>query len=176
MPILENQEYANVIEQCDTYITQFEGEKIVPKFEFLKAVAKARLYGFESYNESINYIALNYPNSPEGKKAEDMMENVMPLLSKNEFQSNDVSKQFKAIYQFTNAQDEEIEEFINKLNEAITKIDYFELRKYYLYSGSWFKKYSSCKWIWRVFKGEKAKYQSGTFWYFISKLSNSSNT
>ena len=123
----ENQEYANVIEQCDIYITQFEGEKIVPKFEFLKAVAKARLYGFESYNESINYIALNYPNSPEGKKAEDMMENVMPLLSKNEFQSNDASKQFKAIYQFTDAQDEEIEEFVNKLNEAITKIDYFEL-------------------------------------------------
>lgn len=123
----ENQEYANVIEQCDTYITRFEGEKIVPKFEFLKAVSKARLYGFESYNESINYIALNYPNSPEGKKAEDMIENVMPLLSKNEFQSNDASKQFKAIYQFVDAEKEEIEAFFEKLNEAITKIDYFEL-------------------------------------------------
>lgn len=123
----ENQEYADVIEQCDTYIARFEGEKIVPKFEFLKAVSKARLYGFESYNESINYIALNYPNSPEGQKAEDMIENVMPLLSKSEFQGNDDSKHFKAIYQFIDAQDEEIEEFMNKLNEAISKIEYFEL-------------------------------------------------
>ena len=123
----EDQEYANVIEQCDIYITRFEGEKIVPKFEFLKAVSKARIYGFESYNESINYIALNYPNSPEGKKAEEMIENVMPLLSKNEFQSNDSSKHFKAIYQFVDAEAEEIDAFFKKLNEAITKIDYFEL-------------------------------------------------
>jgi len=123
----ENQEYVNVIEQCDTYITRFEGEKIVPKFEFLKAVSKARLYGFESYNESINYIALNYPNSPEGERAEEMIENVMPLLSKSEFQSNDDSKNFKAIYQFVDAEDEEIEAFLEKLNEAISKIEYFEL-------------------------------------------------
>jgi len=123
----EDQEYANVIEQCDTYITRFEGEKIVPKFEFLKAVSKARLYGFESYNESINYIALNYPNSPEGEKADDMLKNVMPLLSKSEFQSNDGSKNFKAIYQFVDTEDEEIEEFIKNLNEAISKIEFFEL-------------------------------------------------
>jgi len=116
-----------VIEQCDIYIARFDGEKIVPKFEFLKAVSKARLYGFESYNEAVNYIALNYPNSPEGKRAGDMIENVMPLLSKNEFQNNDNSKHFKAIYQFVDAEDEEIDEFIKELNEAITKIDYFEL-------------------------------------------------
>ncbi|TJY34745.1 type IX secretion system periplasmic lipoprotein PorW/SprE [Pontimicrobium aquaticum] len=123
----KDQDYANVIEQCDTYISRFEGEKIVPKFEFLKAVSKARLYGFESYNESINYIALNYPNSPEGAKAQDMLENVMPLLSKSEFQSNEGSKHFKAIYQFTDAENEEIDEFIKKLNEAVSKIEYFEL-------------------------------------------------
>lgn len=123
----ENQEYASVIEECDTYISRFEGEKIVPKYEFLKAVSKARLYGFDSYNESINYIALNYPNSPEGKKAEDMLKNVMPLLSKNEFQSNDTSKNFKSIYKFVDVETEEIDEFIKKLNEAISKIEYFEL-------------------------------------------------
>ncbi len=123
----ENEEYASVIEQCDTYISRFDGEKIVPKFEFLKAVSKARLYGFESYNESINYIALNYPNSPEGAKAQDMLKNAMPLLSKSEFSSNDASKHFKAIYKFVDAEDEEIDAFYKKLNEAITKIDYFEL-------------------------------------------------
>lgn len=123
----ENQEYAEVIAKCDQNISKFEGESMVPKFEFLKAVSKARLYGFESYKESVNYIALNYPNSPEGKKAEDMLKNVMPLLSKSDFLDNESSKHFKAIYQFVDAEKEEIDEFIKKLNEAITAIEYFEL-------------------------------------------------
>lgn len=64
----ENEEYQLVIEQSDKHIITFDGEDIVPKFEFLKAVSKARLYGYESYKEAVNFIALNYPNSPEGKK------------------------------------------------------------------------------------------------------------
>ncbi len=123
----ENQEYIDVISQCDVYISRFDGEKIVPKFEFLKAVSKARLYGYESYKESINYIALNYPNSPEGKKAEDMLKNVMPLLANNKFHNDEGAKHFKAIYQFENATKEEIDAFVKKLNEAIIEVKHFEL-------------------------------------------------
>ena len=123
----ENQEFLDVISKCETYITKFDGETIVPKFEFLKAVSKARLYGFDSYKESINYIALNYPNSPEGKKAEDMLQNVMPLLSKSEFVDDPAEKNFKAIYQFTDTSTEEIDAFIKKLNESILKVKHFEL-------------------------------------------------
>lgn len=123
----ENQEYLDVISKCDTYITLFEGELIVPKYEFLKAVSKARIYGYESYKEAINYIALNYPNSSEGKKAEEMLQNVMPLLANKEFEDDTNAKHFKAIYQFTEAQDEEIDKFIKFLNEGIKKVNYYEL-------------------------------------------------
>ena len=123
----EAQEYEEVIQKSDMYISRFEGEAIVPKFEFLKAVSKARLFGFESYKEAINYIALNYPNSPEGKKAEDMLKNVMPLLANTSFQDNTLGKHFKAIYTFEDATDEDIEEFIKQLNEAIVNIEHFEL-------------------------------------------------
>jgi len=101
----------------------------VPKFEFLKAVSKARIYGFENYKESINYIALNYPNSPEGEKAEEMLQNVMPMLAKNEFvEDTDSSvKNFKAIYQFIDTPTEEVDEFIKKLNDAILEVKHFEL-------------------------------------------------
>ena len=58
------------------------------RIEFLKAVSKARLYGYESYKEAVNFIALNYPNSPEGKKAEEMMQNVMPSMANKEFIDN----------------------------------------------------------------------------------------
>ncbi len=125
----EEQKYLEVITKCETYITRFDGEVIVPKFEFLKAVSKARIYGFENYKESINYIALNYPNSPEGEKAEEMLQNVMPMLAKNEFvEDTDSSvKNFKAIYQFIDTPTEEVDEFIKKLNDAILEVKHFEL-------------------------------------------------
>ena len=123
----ESQNYATVISESDKYISMFDGEAIVPKFEFLKAVASARLFGFESYKKAINYIALNYPNSPEGKQAEEMRQSVIPMLEKKTFVEEALSKNFKVIYSFTDATDEEIEEFINTLNESIKDIRYFDL-------------------------------------------------
>jgi len=123
----QNQDYLEVISKCEANITRFDGETIVPKFEFLKAVSKARLYGFESYKEAVNYIALNYPNSPEGKKADDMLQNVMPQLAKKQFVDDTTTKHFKAIYQFEDTPDEEIDAFVKELNEAILEVKYFEL-------------------------------------------------
>lgn len=123
----EAQNYGVVISESDKYITMFDGEAIVPKFEFLKAVASARLFGFEAYKKAINFIALNYPNSPEGKQAEQMMQSVIPMLEKKTFVDEAASKNFKVIYSFTDASDDEIQEFYNKLNESIEVVRYFDL-------------------------------------------------
>ena len=122
-----DQEYETVISECDKHITNFDGEVIVPKFEFLKAVSKARLYGYESYKEAVNFIALNYPNSPEGKKAEEMLANVMPSMANKEFINDNSTNSFKVIYQFTNQEKEDIDDFIKKLEEAVKDIDYYQL-------------------------------------------------
>ncbi|MFK2819121.1 hypothetical protein U0L90_03265 [Flavobacteriaceae sp. LMIT009] len=123
----EEQEYEEVISMSDEYISRFEGEYFVPKFEFLKTVSKARLNGFDSYKEGLNYIALNYPNSQEGKRADDMLKNVIPMLSRSEFHDNEGSKHFKAIYQFSGEEREGIEDFVKELDEAIKAIEFFEL-------------------------------------------------
>lgn len=123
----EGQEYMTVIAECDKYITLFDGEAIVPKFEFLKAVSKARIYGFEAYKEAVNFIALNYPNSPEGKKAEEMMQQVMPTLAKNDFTEDATAKNFKVIYQFVDATSETLEAFKKELDEAVKEVKYFDL-------------------------------------------------
>ena len=123
----EAQNYALVISESDKYITMFDGEAIVPKFEFLKAVANARLFGFEAYKKAINFIALNYPNSPEGKQAEGMMQSVIPLLEKKSFVDESTSTNFKVIYSFIDATDNEIDEFIKILNENIKDIKYYDL-------------------------------------------------
>ena len=58
-----------MIEKCDTYIIDFQGEPIVTKFEFLKALAIARVYGFKEYEKALTFIKLNYSSTIEGKEA-----------------------------------------------------------------------------------------------------------
>jgi outer membrane protein assembly factor BamD (BamD/ComL family) len=123
----QNQNYANVIERSDVYIKDFEGEIMVPKFEILKASAKGRLYGFEAYKEAINYIALNYPNAEEGKKAQEILEFVIPSLEKKAFIDDASANNGNVIYQFDNGSIEDIDGFQKQLNEEIAKIRYFDL-------------------------------------------------
>ncbi len=122
-----NQDYAEVISAAEVNITKFEGDPIVPKFEILKASAKGRLYGFEAYKEGVNYIALTYPNSEEGKRAEEILKDVIPVLAKKEFVDDNDAKHFNVLYPFEASQTEEINEFVKKLNEAVSKVTYFDL-------------------------------------------------
>jgi len=125
--IHESQDYEQVISKCDDYIKLFEGEKIVPKFEFLKATAIGRLQGYEAYKESLNYIALNYPNSPEGKQSEKLIREALPKLASKDFLDDDSSHRFKVIYQFDNTSKDEINEFVKILNEVIKDVDIYDL-------------------------------------------------
>ena len=122
-----NQDYLEVITAAETQIKRLEGDPIVPKFEILKASANGRLYGFEAYKEGINYIALTYPNTEEGKKAQQLMKDAVPVLAKNEFIPDDKAEYFNVIYQFDNNSDEDIEAFIKILDEEVAKIKYFDL-------------------------------------------------
>nr|WP_241480668.1 hypothetical protein [Psychroserpens mesophilus] len=122
-----NQEYAEVISGAEKNIIDFEGDPIVPKFEILKASAKGRLYGFEAYQEGVNYIALTYPNSVEGKRAETILSEVIPVLARKEFVDNNVAKHFNVLYPFEAGQTEAINEFVKKLNDAVSKVTYFDL-------------------------------------------------
>ncbi|MGK0324423.1 MAG: hypothetical protein ACJAR4_002475, partial [Psychroserpens sp.] len=121
------QQYAQVVQKADKYITQFEGDLIVPKFEILKASANGRLIGFEAYKKGVNYIALTYPNSEEGKKAKEILETVIPIMAKKEFISNDTGNHFNVLYPFANEEKDQIEEFVEKLDSAISEVSYFKL-------------------------------------------------
>ena len=123
----EEENYLAVIAETEKQILAFDGESIVPKFEFLKASAKARIYGYESYKEAINFIALNYTNTPEGKRAEEMMQVSLPLLAKKEFSSNDSGTSFKVLYEFKNTSNQDIESFKKELDKAVSKVRYFDL-------------------------------------------------
>ena len=123
----ENQEYSEVITTAEAQIKRLEGDDYVPKFEILKASAKGRLYGFEAYKEGINYIALTYANTEEGKKAQSLLKEAIPALAKKEFSSDDNVQYFNVIYQFDKNSGEDIDTFVKILDEEVAKIRYFDL-------------------------------------------------
>ncbi|WP_372754742.1 tetratricopeptide repeat protein [Mariniflexile sp.] len=126
----ENQEYLDVISKSEEYIQSFDGDAIVPKFELLKATATGRLYGKEAYKEAINYVAVTYANTPEGKQAQEIETNVLPKLISAEFVNDyeGASDNYKVVFKFDNTKAEQIVSFQKVLDEALKNIKYYNLK------------------------------------------------
>ncbi|WMI66610.1 hypothetical protein RBH94_05470 [Aestuariibaculum sp. YM273] len=126
----ENQEYADVISKSEDYINRFEGDAIVPKFELLKATATGRLYGFDAYSKAINFISVTYANKPEGKEAQHIESNVLPVLANKDFvkDSDSIRQQYKVIYTFKDAKKEQLEGFKTELDTVLSHVKYYKLQ------------------------------------------------
>ena len=119
--------YQEVIDGCDLQITRLDGDEIVPKLELLKATSRARLYGFEAYKEGLNFVALNYPSSLEGKKAAQMYSTIIPELANKAFVEDSTQTNFKVVFKFDRSEVEEINIFETALSTAVEEVDYFNL-------------------------------------------------
>ena len=126
--LYESEKYLDVISDCDQNIILFNGEPIVSKLEFLKSLAIARLYGFDQYKKSLEFIKLNYSSSKEGKEAERIIEDVLPSIESDEFKENKLSDNYKILYPFDVNSKEDINQQINDLRKYIDEIDYLDLR------------------------------------------------
>ena len=120
----EANKHQQVIDQCEAYITQYNGNDIVPKFELLKATALGKQNGYEDYKKALNYVSLNYPNSEEGKEAQDIYDKLLPKLAFKTFEDDKSSTRWKVIYSFSNTDKEAANELENTLKEAITFFTY----------------------------------------------------
>ncbi|VXB33427.1 Gliding motility protein [Flavobacterium sp. 9AF] len=79
--------YIEVQEKMDQYV----GEESLPKFEMLKANVVGRLKGVEEYKKILNYVALTYPNTEEGKEAEGLLSKHIPSLEAMDFATSETS-------------------------------------------------------------------------------------
>ena len=61
--------YDEALQKAEIAIKQFEDLPIIPKFELLKAYILMKTKGVEAFKDALNYVAINYPNSEEGKHA-----------------------------------------------------------------------------------------------------------
>jgi tetratricopeptide (TPR) repeat protein len=119
--------YQKVVDGCNLEIVRFEGEDIVPKFELLKASALGRLEGLSAYTARLNYIALNHPNSPEGKEAQNLLDNFIKTIENKNFQTATSGNNFKTIFQFSNKEPEAIQALKTALETAIQEEEVFNL-------------------------------------------------
>ena len=123
----ENQQYQEVIKEANEYVTRFTGDPIVPKFELLKARAAARLMGVDAYEQALNYVAVTYPQTNEGKKAQDIINTTIPELKGLEFNTEEKSSSYKLIFPFDNPAKEEAEELKQTIAKALSELDYNKL-------------------------------------------------
>lgn len=122
----ENQEYLKVITAAEENINRYTGDEIAPKFEMLKAMATGKIEGFEAFKEALNYVALNYPNNPEGKRAQEMVANQIPQLAQKEFTNEEESSKgsWKVIFPFKSTNNGKAKELIALLNKSIADLNY----------------------------------------------------
>ncbi|WP_339652823.1 hypothetical protein [uncultured Maribacter sp.] len=123
----KDQEFLQVITGAEENINKFTGDPIVPKFEMLKANAIGRLQGFELFKEALNYVALTYPNNPEGKKAEQMVAEQLPKLEPKEFSPETDSKgtsNWKVVFPFKRSNNEKALKLMELLVKSIEDLRY----------------------------------------------------
>tara|TARA_R110002050_G_scaffold15706_4_gene48123 strand:- start:14033 stop:16540 length:2508 start_codon:yes stop_codon:yes gene_type:complete len=122
-----NQEYLKVITGTEENINKFTGDPIVPKLEMLKAIAIGRIQGFEAFEEALNYVALNYPNNPEGKKAKEIIAEQLPKLAAKDFLEANVAKKaenWKLIFPFKMTDSQKVQDLKLLLEKAIKDLHY----------------------------------------------------
>ncbi|WDO13846.1 gliding motility protein [Flavobacterium sp. WW92] len=95
--IYESGRYQAVITESDALIELYAGEDIIPKIELLKANTIGKLKGLEEYKGALNYVALNYPNSKEGKEAESLLATNIPQLETIAF-DKEIPVSWKILY------------------------------------------------------------------------------
>jgi len=138
----ENQQYQLVINEADMYAKKFIGRPITPKLELLKAYAIAKVNGFEDYKEALNYVALTYPQSDEGKFAEQKLQEINRNVRPQQFKPDRDDMAYKLVYYFdSKAQQEEFKALLNtaledlELNFRITDEVYTSNRRFTVIDG-----------------------------------------
>jgi hypothetical protein len=108
--------YREVLPKTVAAIEEFTGEEALPKFELLKANLTGKLMGLTAFKESLNYVALTYPNSEVGKSTELFIANKIPYLESLSFNS-EFPLSWNILYKADNLQDKNTKALLEKLTK-----------------------------------------------------------
>ncbi len=117
--LFQDGEYRIVLTEVEAAIDQFSGEEIIPKFELLKAITTGKLKGLEEFKKGLNFVALNYPNDDEGRKAEQILTNDLSKLESLQFyEAKPLS--WKIIYEAGNPEETQTKVLQDKIQKFLT--------------------------------------------------------
>lgn len=126
--LYESEQYQKALDEVERYLDRYVGDEIIPKFELLKATIIGKTQGYVAYEEALNFVALNYPNSVEGKQAEKIHSQDLPKLAFTDFASDSEASRWKLVYAFSHEELEEAEALKEFLEESIEELDYLSLK------------------------------------------------
>ena len=111
-------EYREVFANLTLAIDKFTGDELVPKFELLKANVIGKLSGLAEYKKALNYVALSYVNSEEGKKAEKLLSINIPKLEALQL-TTEPSSNWKILYKAISLEDKNTKNLQDKIKKFI---------------------------------------------------------
>lgn len=93
-------DYDYVLNEIETYSKVFVGNAILPKLELLKARVLAKTEGVVAYKEALNHVALTYPQTMEGKYAQEQYTSLKDKPFVTEFDMSPDSE-YMLVFNFT---------------------------------------------------------------------------
>ena len=114
----ESGDYRLVNTELEKAVDQFTGEELVSKFELLKANTIGKLKGIIEFKKALNFVALNYPNTEEGKQAEALIGKDVPYLEGLKFYAVEASS-WKILFKVAFNDDKNNVLLINKIKKFI---------------------------------------------------------
>lgn len=127
----QNQNYGPLLTQLDQRIEQFYGDAYLPKFELLKATALGRYEGYDAYKKALSYVSLTYPRSDEGKRAQDLFIEAIPIMKFQGFDDGAISINWKIVYALDANDVLGAEALEKKLNEGFETLEYINFSTSY---------------------------------------------
>ncbi|WP_157504938.1 tetratricopeptide repeat protein [Flavobacterium tegetincola] len=124
-----------LLNEVEEAIDLYTGDEIVSKFELLKATIVGKLKGVEEFKTALNFVALNYPNSQEGKTAETLLAKNIPYLQKLKLNSEKATS-WKLVYKVADTLSTQNKSLIDKIKKftserTVEKLSY-SIDNYYM--------------------------------------------
>lgn len=112
--------YRELLPSLEIAIDQFTGEELLVKFELLKANCIGKLNGLAEFKKALNYVALTYPNSSEGKETEAFISTKIPYLESLSF-NKEKPLSWKILFPINFPEEPSIKIVLEKLTKFVTE-------------------------------------------------------
>ncbi|MGY0426369.1 MAG: tetratricopeptide repeat protein, partial [Polaribacter sp.] len=71
--LYKKEKYKETVKKVDEIMPTLKNSKLIPKFELLKAYGIGKYLDKKTYKFALNTIVIKYPNTKEGKKAKQIL-------------------------------------------------------------------------------------------------------